>query len=282
MSEKVEYTPIAHVLAGASDLNIIGEVIDISPPREVISRRAREQAEYYDTSPEGKLVQNILLRDKTGVLNIALWGEEVNEVDLAVGQTLDIRDAHTYLFDNKPCLSFNSATCYDVLGVKPNLNNITSMRFIPQRKLIFDELFKAISKDLELANISCSFNKYIFELKAGGQNHWFKFSGRFLKGRSVGMHRNTFHFSDLISEVQAFIKYVVNNRRFTEIGSLLSNIQIEGSSMYGNIGGSQIRISNRGSIHGSNTEEQNVGFSIKGEIDRDSMKKLLEILRFVL
>ena len=83
---------ISELKAGATNVTIQAKVVSKDEPREVVTKYGKRLS-----------VANIKLQDDTGSIQMSLWGNDINTVD--IGDTIEIANGYVNEFRGTPQLS---------------------------------------------------------------------------------------------------------------------------------------------------------------------------------
>ena len=83
---------ISELKAGATNVTIQAKVVSKDDPREVVTKCGKRLS-----------VANIKLQDDTGSIQMSLWGNDINTVD--IGDTIEIANGYVNEFRGTPQLS---------------------------------------------------------------------------------------------------------------------------------------------------------------------------------
>ncbi|MCL5430992.1 MAG: OB-fold nucleic acid binding domain-containing protein [Candidatus Marsarchaeota archaeon] len=83
---------ISELKAGATNVTIQAKVVSKDDPREVVTKYGKRLS-----------VANIKLQDDTGSIQMSLWGNDINTVD--IGDTIEIANGYVNEFRGTPQLS---------------------------------------------------------------------------------------------------------------------------------------------------------------------------------
>ena len=83
---------ISELKAGATNVTIQAKVVSKDDPREVVTKYGKRLS-----------VANLKLQDDTGSIQMSLWGNDINTVD--IGDTIEIANGYVNEFRGTPQLS---------------------------------------------------------------------------------------------------------------------------------------------------------------------------------